>query len=64
MELARLAAIFALKATNVFEHVLELTLGPLKNGELHVRCRGKRHAPHSNAAAKTMMIEGVCQLDV
>lgn len=63
LELSRLAAIFALKASQVFEHVLELTLGPLVNGKLHVRCRGRRRAIYSNVKATEFNIEGDCPLD-
>ena len=34
MEMGRLLAIYALKASQVFEHVLELTLGPLSGDKV------------------------------
>jgi hypothetical protein len=58
MEKARLAAIYALKASNVFEHIIELRLGPLREGTLHVRCRGKRASRYSNEEPPVLEIEG------
>src|SRR4051812_13606694 len=42
LEQSRLAAIFALKASQIFEHIVDLRLGPLSNGQLEVFCRGQR----------------------
>ena len=64
LEVARLAAIFELKASNVFEHVLDLTLGPIADGKVHVRCRGRRRGVYSNQPAVTLAFEGDCPLEV
>lgn len=63
MAIARLSAIFALKAGQVFEHITELTLGPIDSGKLHVRCRRKRREVYSNAPATAFEIEGDCPLE-
>jgi hypothetical protein len=62
LQVARLFAIYALKASQVFEHVLELNLGPIKNDQLTVYCRGKRQKVYSNVAAKEFQISGECPL--
>jgi hypothetical protein len=58
MRKARLAAIYALKASQVFEQITELRLGPIENGKLHVKCRGKRRAQFTNQEATVIEIEG------
>jgi hypothetical protein len=42
LELARLKAIFFLKAAGIVEQVLELSLGPISEEKVHVRFRGRR----------------------
>jgi uncharacterized caspase-like protein len=63
MQMARLAAIYALKASQVFEQITELRLGPLHNGKLHVRCRGKRRDQFVGQSPTALKIEGDCPLD-
>jgi hypothetical protein len=58
MQKARLAAIYALKASQVFEQITEFRLGPIENGKLHVKCRGKRRAQFTNQEATVIEIEG------
>ena len=62
LEIARLAAVFTLKAGGVVEHVLDLTLGPLRNGKLHVRFRGQRRKVYVNKEAFIIAVEGDCPL--
>ena len=58
MKKARLAAIFALKASQVFEQVVELRLGPLADGKLHVLCEGRRRDRYANQQPTVFRIEG------
>ena len=63
LELARLAAIFSLKAGDVVEQVLELTLGPINQSKAYVRFRGRRRKVYSNAEPAVIEIEGNCPLE-
>lgn len=63
LPLARLAAIYALKAGDVVEQVLELNLGPIQAGTCHVKFRGRRRRKYSNVEPHTMQIEGECPLE-
>jgi hypothetical protein len=58
MKKARLAAIFALKASQIFEHVVELRLGPVSDGKLHVVCEGRRRDRYANRQPTVLRIEG------
>lgn len=60
---ARLAAVFFLVASNVCEHILELTLGPIASGELPVRFRGSRRRQYSNVEPAIIRVQGACRLD-
>ena len=62
MQMARLVAIYGLKASHVFERILELKLGPLRDGKLHVRCRGQRPNQFTNEQPVVVEIEGECLL--
>lgn len=59
---ARLAAISALKESHTVEHVLELTLGPVRDDKVPVRFRGERKRAYDNAAATVIEFEGDCAL--
>ncbi|OJW27624.1 MAG: hypothetical protein BGO49_23025 [Planctomycetales bacterium 71-10] len=59
---ARLWSVFLLKASGACDHVLELTLGPIDGGRLHVSFRGRRHRRYSNVEAAEIRIEGDCVL--
>jgi len=63
LRLARLGSIYSLKAGNVVEKVLDLTLGPLSNGKVRVRFRGSRRQAASNVAPAVIEIEGECPLE-
>lgn len=63
MRLARLAAIYFLKAGNVAERILDLTLGPIRDGKVHVRFRGQRRKVASNVEPAVITIEGDCTLE-
>jgi hypothetical protein len=58
MQMARLAAIYALKASQVLDQVTELRLGPLIGKKLHVRCRGRRRDEYANRKPTELKIEG------
>jgi hypothetical protein len=62
LEIARLVAIFVLKASGVVEHVIELSLGPIKDGKMHVWFRGKRRKQFVNQDGTVIEIEGDCPL--
>jgi len=63
LSVARLQAIFLLKCSGTIEHVLQLTLGPIRNGKMHVRFRGKRRKVYVNQDATQIELEGECLLD-
>lgn len=62
LRLARLASIYFLKAGGAVERVLDLTLGPIKQGHVHVRFRGQRRRVASNVAPAVIELEGECPL--
>jgi hypothetical protein len=62
LEVARLTMVYMLKVSGVFEHILELSVGPLSGNSVHVRCRGKRRAFFMNVPAKEVVIDGDCAL--
>lgn len=63
LELARLMAIFSLKAGDVVEQVLELALGPIEQASVHVRFRGRRRKKYVNVEPSIIEIEGDCPLE-
>lgn len=62
LQLSRLAAIFALKASCAVEHVLKLSLGPLEDGVVRVHFRGVRRKTYSNVEPTIIELEGNCRL--
>jgi class 3 adenylate cyclase len=62
LEKARLQAIFYLKATGVVEQVMELSLGSISQGKVHVRFCGKRQQVYAGIEPATLEIEGDCSL--
>lgn len=62
MKLARLEAVFRLKATGIVQDVLEFSLGPISGGKLHVAFRGRRPRHASNVEPEIISIEGDCDL--
>lgn len=63
---ARLQAIFQLKTEGAVEHVLELTLGSIKNGVVTVHFRGRRANSNSYAgnSPSAFTVSGTCDLAV
>jgi|ERR1043165_5379685 hypothetical protein len=62
LKLARLGAIYFLKAGGVVELVQELALGPIVKGLVHVKFRGVRRRKFSNVEPTVIEIEGTCLL--
>jgi hypothetical protein len=62
LPMARLWAIFGLKASGIVEHILELKLGPCQDKMLHVRFRGRRHRKFANVDPPVIEVEGDCDL--
>jgi hypothetical protein len=62
LPLARLKLLYALRASDCVEEVLELRLGPIQNGRCHVRFRGRRARRYSNVEPHVIAIEGDCRL--
>lgn len=61
-EFARLKSVFLLKVTDTIEHVVELTLGAVRNNRIEVKFRGHRPKRFSNVPAETIEISGFCTL--
>jgi uncharacterized caspase-like protein len=61
-ECAKLKAVFLLKATGTVEHVLELTLGSMRKGQIAVTFRGRRQKQYSNAEPAVIEVRGNCPL--
>jgi hypothetical protein len=64
LPLARLWAVFHLITSNTCEHVLELTVGPLRSNKLYIRFRGRRHKTYSNVEPTVIEVEGECDLPI
>lgn len=62
LALARLKLLYAMKASDCVEQVLELRLGPVADGKCHVRFRGQRARRYSNVEPHVIEIEGDCLL--
>lgn len=60
--LARLLAVFYLKASNTVEHVLELSLGPVSGTRLTVKFRGQRKRIYTNVQPAVIEVVGECEL--
>lgn len=63
LPLARLKLLFAMKASDCVEQVLELRLGPISDGKCRVRFRGRRAKRYSNVEPHVIDIEGDCLLE-
>ena len=59
---ARLKAVFLLKAAGVVEHVLDLTIGTPRAGRAAIKFRGQRAAPYTGSPATTIEVNGSCPL--
>ena len=63
LPLARLAAIYFLKAGGVVELIQEMTLGPVEKGFVQVEFRGVRSQKFGNVEPSIIKIEGKCSLE-
>jgi len=64
LRLARLQAVFALKATHTVEHILAFTLGPIAKSGVQVHFEGRRRQAYTNRSATVLRITGKCPLPV
>jgi len=60
--IARLEAVFRLKAAHIVESIFELALGPLERNSLHVKFRGQRRRMYENVEPEIITVEGDCEL--
>jgi len=63
LALARLKLLYAMKASDCVEQILELRLGPVTDGKCHVRFRGQRARRYSNVEPHVIAVEGDCPLE-
>lgn len=61
-ELARLQAVFLLKATGTVESILDLTIGPVRAGQILVTFRGRRRPTYSGQDPPLIEVSGTCSL--
>lgn len=61
-ELARLQAVFLLKATGTVESILELAIGPVRAGHVAVTFRGRRRTPYTGKDPISVEVAGECEL--
>jgi hypothetical protein len=62
LKIARLGALFMLKAGGVVEHVQRLTLGPIRNGKVGVDFEGTRRKKYSTVDPAIISVKGECPL--
>jgi uncharacterized protein DUF4062 len=58
LQIARLWAVFNLKASMTVEHILELGLGPIHSDKMAVRFRGQRHQIFTNKPGQIIEVAG------
>ena len=63
LQCARLASVYYLLAGSIVEAILELTLGPVRAGRIHVRFRGRRRQRYANQPPATIQIERDCSVE-
>jgi hypothetical protein len=63
LQLARLASVFSLHASDVAAEILDLSLGPISDGKVHVQFKGRRRRVYANVEPKVIEIEGDCVLE-
>lgn len=61
-DLARLQAVFLLKVSGTTEHILDLTIGPVKQGKVKVSFRGRRPSRYSNVEPTVIELSSNCTL--
>jgi hypothetical protein len=63
LPLARLKLLYAMKASDCGEQVLEPKLGPVRDGKCHVRFKGQRARRYSNVDPHVVEVDGDCLLE-
>lgn len=61
-ELARLQAVFLLKATGTVDQILDLSIGAVKAGQVAVIFRGRRPARYTGKGPSLIEVSGTCNL--
>lgn len=61
-ELARLRAVFLLKATGTVDQVLDLTIGAVRAGQVPVTFRGRRRSRYTGQEPSLIEVSGSCPL--
>lgn len=64
LRVARLWSVFHLITSNTCQYILELTLGPIRDGSMRVRFRGQRRKEYANRDPYIIEIEGECPLQI
>ena len=64
LRIARLEAVFILKAASIVGTILELSLGPTNSEGVKVRFRGIRPERNQHEQPETIVVEGICKLEV
>lgn len=62
-EMARLQAIFLLKATGTVDHVLALTISPVRAGKVAVAFRGRRRPRYTGHEPALIDVSGACPVE-
>ena len=62
-EFARLQAVYLLRATGTVEHILDLTIGVVRAGQVAITFRGRRASSYTNQQATIIEVSGKCHLD-
>jgi hypothetical protein len=61
--MARLQATFLLKATGTIDHVLALTIGPVRKGKVAVAFRGRRPPRYTGQEPVQIEVSGTCPVE-
>jgi hypothetical protein len=59
---ARLKSVFVLKAAGVVDHVLELSIGAVRNGRVTVKFQGQRQGKYAGSSPELIEVTGTCPL--
>jgi hypothetical protein len=63
LQCARLTSVYYLLVGRVVEAILELAIGPVRAGKVHVRFLGRRRQRYANEPPATIQVEGDCPLE-
>ena len=62
-EFARLQAVYLLRAIGTLGHILDLTIGAVRAGQVSITFRGRRASSYTNQQATIIEVSGKCHLD-